>query len=487
MISLRPYQSQIIEDAREALRRSPSVLLQLATGGGKTALAAFMLGTARQRRRRSWFIAHRDFLLEQTAATFDKVGIPYGFIAAGRPFNPYHEVQIVSIGTASRRLDKLQPPDVIVWDECHHIGAASYERIYKWAQAAKHIGLSATPTRLDGKGLGAYFKEMVSGPTVADLISQGYLSSYRAFAPSAPNLAGVHTIAGDYNRGELGQVMDDGQIIGDMVRHYREKANGKRAVYFAVSVEHSKHIAATFTASGIPAVHIDGTTNSEDRRRAAVRLAAGDLQIISNVDIACEGFDLSAQAGMDCPIECVGIARPTQSLSLHLQQIGRALRPKPDGSPAIILDHAGNLLKHGLPDDDREWSLEGRQKVKLSGDAGAPVRQCERCFGVHAAGLGACPYCGHVHVIEGRQVEEVAGELVEIQREQIEREAHAIFVGQKIEERECKTLQDWQALALKRGYKPGWAFYRFGLKQKASKQQRERATATRQGRTWKIA
>lgn len=461
MISLRPYQDQIIEDAREALRVGPSVLLQLATGGGKTALAAFMLGTARQRRRRSWFIAHRDFLLEQTAATFDKVGIPYGFIAAGRPFNPYHEVQIVSIGTASRRLDKLIPPDVIVWDECHHIGAASYERIYRWAAAAKHIGLSATPTRLDGKGLGAYFQAMVSGPSVAELISQGYLSPYRAFAPSAPNLAGVHTVAGDYNRGELGQVMDDGQIIGDMVRHYREKANGKRAVYFGVSVLHSQHIAATFTASGIAALHLDSNSTNAERNNAARRFAVGEIAVICNVDLFGEGYDLSSQAGVDVSVEAVGLARPTQSLSLHLQQIGRALRPKPDGSPAIILDHAGNLLKHGLPDDDREWSLEGRAKAKRAGDSGPPVKQCIQCFGVHSAAMHSCPYCGHVHVIEGRKVEEVAGELVEINRDL---EKHQEFVGRKIEERQCKTLQDWEALGRKRGYARGWAYHQLNIR-----------------------
>lgn len=462
MIQLRGYQQDVIDRTREAMRRHQSVLVQAPTGMGKTVLTAFMLGSAKKRGKTAWMIAHRDFLLEQTAATFDKVGIPYGFIAAGRPFNPHHAIQIVSIGTAARRLDRLQAPDLIVWDECHHIGAATYERIYKWAASAKHIGLSATPTRLDGKGLGAYFAEMVQGPTVSELMEAGYLSRYIAYAPSAPNLAGVHTVAGDYNRGELGAVMDDGQIIGDMVRHYREKADGRRAVYFCVGVEHSKHLAAIFSSAGIPACHIDATTPTSDRRAAGQRLYRGEIRVITNIDIMGEGFDLSAQAGVDCPIECVGLARPTQSLSLHLQQVGRALRPQQ--RPAIILDHAGNCMRHGLPDDERSWTLDGRRSKKKGGSSGPPVRQCEQCFGVHAAAASKCPYCEHVHVIEGRAVEEVAGELVQLERTELQK--HQDFVAAKIEERQCKSLQDWQALARKRGHKPGWAYFRYQAKQR---------------------
>lgn len=416
-LSLRPYQSDTIANLRAALQRHRSALCVLPTGGGKTVLAAYMLGTARERGKSAWFVAHRDFLLDQTAGTFDNVGIPYGFIAAGRPFNPHHAVQIVSIGTAARRLDRLQPPDIIVWDEAHHIAAAGYRAIYKWANKSRHVGLSATPARLDGKGLDEFFDELVSGPTVSQLMADGYLSNYRAFAPSAPNLSGVHTIAGDYNRGELGTVMDDGQIIGDMVRHYRERADGCRAIYFAVGVDHSRHIAGTFTASGIPAKHLDGNSTTSERREAAIELANGTIKVLSNVDICGEGFDLSSQANCEVPIECVGLARPTKSLALHLQQIGRALRPKE--APAIILDHAGNCLTLGLPDDRREWSLRGVDRKKAAASAGPAVTQCASCYGVHRAGLMACPYCGTAREMKAREVEEVAGELVEVENPEV--------------------------------------------------------------------
>lgn len=459
MLVLRDNQAQVIERLRESFARCRSVLACCPTGFGKTVLSAFMLGTARQRGKSAWMIAHRDFLLDQTAATFSQVGIPYGFIAAGRPYNPAHAIQIVSIGTAQRRLDRLTPPDIIVWDECHHIASASYRKIYQWAARSRHVGLTATPTRLDGRGLDEFFDELVTGPTVAQLMAGGFLSQYRAFAPSAPNLTGVHTIAGDYNRGELGGVMDDGVIIGDMVRHYRERADGKRAIYFGVSVTHSRNIIDCFQRSGISAVHLDADSSSTDRRDAARRMASGDIFVISNVDLMGEGFDLSAQAECDCPVECVGLARPTKSLSLHLQQIGRALRPKSE--PAIILDHAGNLLRHGLglPDDPRAWSLKGIDRRTAASREGPAVTQCSACFGVHRAGLMACPYCGTGRVAQAREVEEVDGELREIDRaamlaKEIERKAR-----DQREQFEARTLAELIQLGRRRSYKnPGfWA------------------------------
>lgn len=463
MVQLRPYQEKIIEDVRAELRAGRRrILIQLATGGGKTNIAGFIARGITERRKRLWFLCPRDFLLDQTSATFRNIGIPHGFIAAGRPYNPYQPIQICGVGTVTRRLDQLTPPDYFIWDETKHIAAASWDRIFKWAPNAIHFGLDATPWRLDGRGLGDYYETMVCGPSVSWLIGHGFLSGYRAFAPTAPSLAGVHTVAGDYNRGELGVVMDQGQIIGDMVRHYREKADGKRAVYFGVSVEHSKHIAATFNANGIAACHLDGSSTTNERRRVCRAFAIGELGIISNVDILGEGFDVAAQSGVDAQIECVGLARPTKSLSLHLQQIGRALRPKPDGSPAVILDHASNLLTHGLPDDDREWSLKGAEKRRGASGGGPPVRQCPSCYAVQRASVARCGYCGHQHVVEGRKVEEIAGELAEVDSEGLQR--HRDFVVRKIEERECRTTADWERLGRARGHAPGWAYHMFRVR-----------------------
>lgn len=456
MIHLRPYQSDQIERTRTALRSHNSILLQCPTGGGKTAMAAFMSGSARAKQRTVWFLAHRDFLLEQTARTFDLVGIEYGFIAAGRPFNPYQPVQICSVGTLTRRLGRLAVPDIIIWDEAHHVAAASYQRIYEWASTgperdqkqARHIGLSATPCRLDGKGLGKYFDVIVEGPSVGELIDEGYLSRYRAYAPSAPNLAGVHTLAGDYARDEIGTLMDTDQIVGELVGHYKQYADGLRAIYFAVSIRHSEHIAATFNAAGIPACHLDGNHSTAERIAAARAFGRGDIRVISNVDLFGEGYDLASQAGSDVAVETVGLARPTQSLALHLQQVGRALRAAPHKDHAVILDHSGNLLRHGLPDDDREWSLDGIDKRKKKSDSGPPVRQCRECFGVYRATLQACPYCGAVPEIQVREVEEIAGELQEVDQAAVRRQRPVDDERQR-----ARTVEQLMKLAMARGYK----------------------------------
>jgi DNA repair protein RadD len=456
LITLRPYQAEQIERTRAALRIHDAVMLQLPTGGGKTAMAAFMSGSAREKHKSVWFLAHRDFLLEQTAATFDLVGIPYGFIAAGRPFNRYQAVQICSVGTLVRRLGRLHVPDVIIWDEAHHCSAATYAKIYEWAtvsrlpglQPTRHIGLSATPCRLDGKGLGKYFKALVCGPNVGELIETGYLSRYKAFAPSTPDLQGIGVRAGDYARDEIDLLMDTGQIVGELVRHYQEYADGLRALYFAVSIRHSEHIAATFNAAGIPAVHLDGTHSTAERIAAARAFGRGDIRIIANVDLFGEGYDLASQAGMDVAVEAVGLARPTQSLALHLQQVGRALRVAPHKDHAVILDHAGNLMRHGLPDDEREWSLEGVDKRRKKSGPNLAVRQCRECFGVYRAGLEACPYCGTVPEIQAREVEEIAGELQEI-NQAAARKARPV----DLDRARARDVDALTALAASRGYK----------------------------------
>ncbi len=420
--SLRPYQQDIIDETRTALRTSSSVLIQSATGSGKTNLATYMIGRATERGRRAWFVCHRDFLLTQTAATFDQIGVPYGYIAAGREFNPYRQVQIASIDTLRRRLDRLtdHAPDFVVIDEAHHVAASTWMAVHRWIDQSggsagrrpNFVGLSATPARLDGRGLGAFFQSMVRGPSVAWLIERGFLSTYRAFAPAAPSLTGIHPRAGDYARGELAAVMDTDQIAGNIVGTYKEHAHGKRAIYFAVSVEHSKHIAAAFCAAGVAARHLDASSSAVERMAAAQDLAEERLRTIVNVDLFGEGFDLSAQIGRDVPIECIGDCAPTQSLSKFMQRFGRLLRPKLE--PGIYLDHAGNCMRHGLPDDEREWTLEGREGGKRVGGYVPAVCRCSNCYAVFPP-RATCPYCSSVVPNRPREITEVAVDMAEVQ------------------------------------------------------------------------
>lgn len=453
MIQLRDYQADCLNRVRAALRRHHSVLLQAPTGSGKTAMGTVMVGNAVTKGLRVVWVNHRDFLIEQTSATFLRDGIFHSFVAAKRNFNPLAEVHVAMVQTLVNRLDRMPEPHLVIWDEGHHVAAGSWAAIFKAWHKARHVALTATPERLDGQGLGAFFGEIVPGPSVSWLIENGHLSDYRAFAPSQPSMAGIHSRAGDFVRQEISDLMDRGALIGDMVSHYKSHAHGLKAVYFCASIAHSKHVAEAFCAAGYRFMHLDAGSSTEERTAAAKALARGDLDGLCNVDLFGEGYDLAAQAGEEVSIDCIGLARPTQSLGLHLQQCGRGLRVSPFKKHCIILDHAGNLLRHGLPDQEREWSLDGRLKRKGSEDTGPPVRQCIQCFAVHSAALRQCPFCGFVYPApEPPQVAD--GELEEVDLVAARKHRH-------MEEWACRTIGDLVELGRRRGYRhpEKWAGY----------------------------
>lgn len=443
VIRLRPYQTEVINETRGAYKaQNRAVLVCMPTGAGKTMTASTIVHGASAKGNVTWWLTHRRELAAQASQTFHSLGIPHGTVQAGYVSNPRACVQVASIQTIVRRLDELPAPDLIVFDESHHIGAASWQAIFNRFPFAKVLGLTATPWRLDGAGLGQWFTHMVLGPTTAELIAEGSLSPFRLFAPAAPDLSGIATAQGDYQKGALARAMDKPQIVGDAIGHYTRLCAGKRAVAFAAGVENSQHIAAQFRAAGITAEHVDGSMSAEERDAAVDRFRRGETLVLSNADLFGEGFDVPA-------IEAAILLRPTKSLSLYLQQVGRALRPFEGKAEAIILDHAGNSLNHGLPDDVREWSLEDREKRKKSAPAEVAIKQCGECFFVHRP-APRCPQCGHVHEVKARAIEVVEGELTEFQRAAEKRERRQ-QVGK------AKTLEDFQRIAAERGYAPGWA------------------------------
>lgn len=452
MIQLRPYQARVIDETRAAYKaRHRAVLMVLPTGGGKTFTASTIVHGASAKGNVTWWLTHRRELASQASQTFYSLGIPHGTVQAGHVSNPNATVQVASIQTIVRRLDALPAPDIIVFDEAHHIGASSWQAIFEHFPSARVLGLTATPWRLDGAGLGRWFSHMVLGPTTAELIAEGSLSPYRLFAPATPDLSGIATAQGDYQRGALAKAMDKPQIVGDAIGHYLKLCPGKRAVAFAAGVENSQHIAAQFRAAGIAAEHVDGSMSADDRDAAVERFRRGETLVLSNADLFGEGFDVPA-------IEAAILLRPTKSLSLHLQQVGRALRPSEGKSVAIILDHAGNSLTHGLPDDEREWSLEDREKRKKAAPAEVSIRQCSECFFVFRPSP-KCPQCGHAVQVKAREIEVVDGELAEVCKIAQQRQ-------RRLEEADCHTLDDWRALAQQRGYKAGWALHRWQARQR---------------------
>lgn len=445
-VSLRPYQQTMLDQTRAHLAAGHrAVLIQAPTGSGKTVLVAYMVLTAASRGRRTWFIVHRRELIKQSARTFEDVGVKHGVVGAGWKMQAMRQVQICGVQTLAHRLDLLPAPDLIVWDECHHVAAKSWAAIHARYPRAFHIGLTATPERLDGEGLGRFFDQMVLGPSTADLIEAEFLSPFKYYAPAAAGIDALGMSMGDFDRRQAMALMDKPSITGDAISHYRRLASGKRAVVFAVKREHSRHMVEDFNAAGIPAEHVDGETPAAQRDAAVERFGTGETLVLSNVDLFGEGFDLPA-------IEVAILMRPTQSLALYLQQIGRALRPYPGKSHAVILDHAGNVTRFGMPDEPRVWKLD--QEKRKRGTKGAiPVRICPKCFAACPAASVKCPQCGTVFPIAGREVEEVEGELAEITPEQ--------RVAMRREQGQAGTLGELIEVARRRGYRnpAGWAMH----------------------------
>jgi len=441
-VSLRPHQAKALEDLRAAYRaghRAP--VLVMATGGGKTHTSAEIIRSAVARGRRVWFMAHLREILDTTSAKLTAEGIAHSYVMAERPHDYGAQVHVVSVQTAARRLADLSRPDLVVIDECHLAVAATYRLVVEAVGNPILLGLTATPARLDGRGLGEMFDTLVQSCDTAQLQAEGLLVPIRYYAPSRPDLHGVRTIAGDYAQGELAEAMNRPSITGDAVAHYRKLAHGRPCVVFCTNVRHAEDTAAHFRQAGYRAVAISGETATDERTGALERLRAGDLDVVVNCQLWV--------AGVDCPaIGCVILLAPTKSLTKYLQSVGRGLRTAPGKNDLVVLDHAGNAFVHGLPTERREWTLDGAKKRARSQDDVEPVRQCERCYTVFPP-APVCPSCGHQHVPKLRQIKQTDGELEQLTEIKRQRRQE---VGK------ARTIEDLKRIAEERGYSMGWVW-----------------------------
>lgn len=439
-MELRPYQRDIISAVQDKLASGTNrVLIQSPTGSGKTVMFAFLMREYAQRAQPAWIVCHRRELVAQTVGTLKAVGLAPSVIAAGASTEEGSpDLVVASLQTLVRRYKKLSKPDLIIWDEAHHIKAKSWSTVMEWADTSAHIGLSATPIRTNGSGLNTHFQSLITGPSVSTLIQQGYLSQYRLYAPSAPSLKGLRTRMGDWIQNDLADAMDRPLITGCAVDHYKRLCPSARAVVFAVNVAHSKSVAEQFTNSGFRAAHIDGGISNAERDRILSDFRQGIIRILCNCDLFGEGLDIPG-------IEAAILLRPTQSTGLYLQQVGRALRPAPGKSEAIILDHAGNASRHGLPCEEREWSLFGTKKGAARDGIPGP-RICTSCFAANKPGTTVCQWCGARVLPTEREIKQQEGELVEICK----------FLAKKRKRTEvgrARTLADLVRLGKERGYK----------------------------------
>ncbi|MBP2629859.1 MAG: type restriction protein res subunit [Firmicutes bacterium] len=444
MITLRKYQEQMIDDIAYEFQTKNKVCAVAPCGAGKTIMVGWMAGATALKNRRTLFLVHRQELIKQSSDTFTDMNILHGVSATKYPKDYNQLVQIGSVQTVARRLAEIPAPDLIIPDECHHATASTWKKIIEYYPNAKVLGVTATPERLGGHGLGDVFESLVIGPTVKELISWGNLSSYQYYAPPAKfDASEIRVKFGDYVRSDLEVQMDQGAVIGDIIDNYQKLANGMRAVCYCVSIAHSEHVAASFCKAGINAMHIDGETASNIREQAIQDFRDNKIKILCNVDLISEGFDVPA-------MEAVILARPTQSLTLHIQQAMRAMRPDKNNPNkiAIIIDHVGNVFKHGLPDEDRDWSLATKKK-KRSGERTIILKQCPKCFSAHYPS-SSCPYCGHVYAVAARDEmpKEQKGVLLKI--EEIERKQKRQEIGR------AKTIEELEMIAIKRGYSMRW-------------------------------
>lgn len=445
-MQLRGYQQKAIGDLRKAYRsgcRAP--LLCLPTGGGKTIIFSAIAQSAAARGRQVLILVHRRELLHQASRKLTDIGLDHGLIAAGIA-ESNQAVQVASVQTLVRRLSRIDwQPSLIIIDEAHHASAGQWNRILSQWPDAYRLGVTATPCRLSGAGLGTAFDELVLGPSVADLINAGFLSPARIYAPPlVADLTQLRRRAGDYAIDQAATAMDRPTVTGDAIAHYTRLASGQRAIAFCCSVQHAEHVATSFNAAGISAATLLGSADTQRRDATVAAFDAGSVQVLVTVDVVSEGFDIPAAS-------CAVLLRPTQSLGLYLQQVGRVLRPAQGKDYALVLDHVGNVHRHGWPDDPRQWSLEDFSRRAGAGDPAAPtVRTCPACFAAFKP-QPVCPCCGHEQPApKTRPMRQVDGELQELRRE---------AVRQRVaERRKARTLPQLLALARERGYSPAWAY-----------------------------
>jgi superfamily II DNA or RNA helicase len=466
-IKLRAYQEDDVAAIQAALESYRRVLYVLPTGGGKTMvfthIVALLAGCI-------LVLAHRAEIADQISAALTLAGVAHGRIQPGHP-KSQALVQVGMVQTVARRLCSIkEQPALIVIDEAHHAVAGMWAKVAAAWPCAKVLGVTATPERLDGKGLRDAFDVMVVGPSGAELTAAGHLAPFRYLAPRTQiDISAVRTTAGDYNSKDLEWAVDRAAITGDVIAHYLEHVAPRTAIAFCVTVAHAEHVATMFRDHGIPAASIDGSMRPDQRREVVNKLRDGDIRVLTSCEVISEGFDAPAVGG------CI-LLRPTQSFALYRQQIGRCLRPKGDGSMAVIVDHVGNVFRHALPDAPHVWSLDSQKRTQRQRDAAASgIRRCRACEEVFpkTATAADCAIPGDDECLfKPHFLPTVAGELVELQRTE---QPRSTLTPEWARGLNIKTAGGWQWYQLlqhagedrerlrqiqeARGYKIGWIYH----------------------------
>lgn len=446
MITLRDYQQDVVDKIYKSWQSgNRNVCAVLPTGAGKTLVFSKIIADHKAHNQNCAAIAHRNELVSQMSCSLAMLGVQHRVIASsgtvgqiihkhrekfGKSFvNPSERTAVIGVDTFVSRMDSLkswaQQIDLWVQDESQHLLVNN-----KWGKTinsfvnARGLGVTATPCRADGQGLGrwadGFMDDIIIGPTTRYLIEKGYLADYEIVCPKSDlNVENSPLSAnGDWSNQTLRKAAKKSKIVGDVVANYIKYANGRKAIVFATDVDTAEEIAQDFIASGINAASLNGKSVASYREQSIRQFESGNLQVLVNVDLFDEGLNIEC-----CDV--VIMARPTASLCKYLQAIGRALRPMP-GKTALIIDHVSNVIRHGLPDMQREWTLNRRERraKSLTDPDEIPLTVCKNCLKPYEKFRTVCPYCGFEKPLpepQSRSIEMVEGDLILLNREMLER------------------------------------------------------------------
>ena len=460
MISLRPYQIDVIRRARESIAEgNKSIIIQGTCGIGKTIISSGICEGALLKGKKVLFLAPRRELIFQAINRFADYGLgdETAILMAGEKPDNSKPIQVASVWTYARRI-KLKNPehrwfhdtDIIILDECHGSLAPTYTKILdRYNGNAVKIGLSATPSRSDGRGLGQIYDKIISAIGIKELTKDGYLVPVTHYGTKEkPDIKGLKTKMGDFDKAEAEKRINKDFLVGEIYDNWARLASSRQTIIFAQGVKHSKYIRDVFERRGVPIRHIDAHTPDDERADILHQFENGDIQVITNVGILDQGYD--------CPaVSCIVLAVITKHIGRFLQMGGRCLRPYPEKKDAIIIDHGMNINRLGFITDEYNWELSNKDKAwkkKKPRKKEAKIFECSECRAMHSG--HTCPQCGHKIADWGKKIETTDDDLQEITKNGKKKKVFTMeekrkFYGQLEYERRMK------------GYAPGWIYHKY--------------------------
>lgn len=433
-IILREYQQFLIYKIKcEINNGKRAICCVLGCGGGKSVIQGNIAASANAKGNRVLFLVHRKELCEQIRDTFSKCGVNWNL------------TQVMMVQTATRHIRELHEPDIIITDECHLSTAKTYTKIYDTFKDALRLGFTATPCRLNEGGLGNVYDSLVEGVSTRWLIDNGHLADYKHYSLPLADTSGLHVRAGEFRQEEIMELMERKDVYGKTVETWEKIAKDKKTIVYCSSVQSSKETAQLFNENGITAAHLDGGTGEEQRAEIMRQFRAGNITVLCNCELFSVGLDVP-----DC--QCVVLLRPTQSLTLYIQQAMRCMRADKNnpGKIGIIIDHVGNIFRHGFVDDNRNWTLDTKKRKE---ENTVKIKECPSCYAVYSADKPKCPNCG----FECHIVKQTTGKkkTIDIDLKEVKR-IEDIKAMSYNEYSKCSTWDELAEFQKARGYKVQW-------------------------------